>query len=675
MTNDQATMTNGNAAIQSDFGRAATTLLVIGIWSLVILSLISSNATGQESLDDLEDQALRDAVAAVAPSVVQIETVGGLERVGKLLVSTGPTTGLVVSEDGYILSSAFNFVQKPTSILVTLPSGKRAPAQIVARDQSRMLVLLKVTTTEKLVVPAAVPRSEMQVGQWAIAVGRTLSKSEPNFSVRIVSALDRIWGKAIQTDAKISPVNYGGPLIDIRGRVLGVLVPLSPQGQESEIAGVEWYDSGIGFAVPLADIRERLETLKAGKDLSPGILGVALKKGDIYSLPAEVLSARADGPAGKAGLKAGDVIVEVDGEAIERQAQLRHALGRRYAGDQVKVAVRRGGERIETELMLAEKLAPYQHPFLGVLPLRTAGPEIRVRFVYPESPAAKAGVQPGDRVVSINQGPVTGRMEILDQVALLEPGKKVVLGLERGAEKLSLELTPAKLPTEIPPELPPAQEQPAKAPAPQPTTGIVEIKLPEEKNDCLALVPDSYHPDVPHGVVIWLHGPGGIARETLASRWKAAAEKHHLIVLAPQATNPAKWEPTDVPFVRKTLDDLASHYQVDRSRIAVYGYQSAGTMAYLVGLQNLDRVRAIIAVDAAPPARTVLPENDPLVRLAFYLASAEKSPAAAAIKAAGERLNAAFFPVTNAALGEQSRDLTDTELIDLGRWLDALDRI
>jgi pimeloyl-ACP methyl ester carboxylesterase len=277
--------------------------------------------------------------------------------------------------------------------------------------------------------------------------------------------------------------------------------------------------------------------------------------------------------------------------------------------------------------------------------------------------------------VTINQGPVTGRMEILDQVALLEPGKKVVLGLERGAEKLSLELTPAKLPTEIPPELPPAQEQPAKAPAPQPTTGIVEIKLPEEKNDCLALVPDSYHPDVPHGVVIWLHGPGGIARETLASRWKAAAEKHHLIVLAPQATNPAKWEPTDVPFVRKTLDDLASHYQVDRSRIAVYGYQSAGTMAYLVGLQNLDRVRAIIAVDAAPPARTVLPENDPLVRLAFYLASAEKSPAAAAIKAAGERLNAAFFPVTNAALGEQSRDLTDTELIDLGRWLDALDRI
>ena len=78
--------------------------------------------------------------------------------------------------------------------------------------------------------------------------------SQPNVSVGIVSALDRIWGKAIQTDAKISPNNYGGPLVDIAGRVLGVLVPMSPDGS-GEVAGVEWYDSGIGFAVPLEDRR------------------------------------------------------------------------------------------------------------------------------------------------------------------------------------------------------------------------------------------------------------------------------------------------------------------------------------------------------------------------------------------------------------------------------------
>src|SRR5436305_14661808 len=126
----------------------------------------------QDDFPSQEEDAIRAAVERVAPSVVKIETIGGLERVGKVLISTGPTTGLVVDEAGYILSSAFNFVQKPSSILVTLPSGARAPAQIVARDNSRMLVLLKVNTSEKLMPPTATPKSEMTVGQWAIAVGR-----------------------------------------------------------------------------------------------------------------------------------------------------------------------------------------------------------------------------------------------------------------------------------------------------------------------------------------------------------------------------------------------------------------------------------------------------------------------------------------------------------------------
>jgi serine protease Do len=679
MTNDENQITNKCRSANVELARSDIGLghsFVIWFSTFVILTIGPWRAaSAQESLDDLEEQAIRSAVDAVAPSVVQIETVGGLERVGKLLVGTGPTTGLIVSDDGYILSSAFNFVQKPTSILVSLPGGNRAAAQIVARDHSRMLVLLKVSTTEKLDVPQAVPREEMQVGQWAIAVGRTLSKGEPNFSVRIVSALDRILGRAIQTDAKVSPVNYGGPLIDIRGRVLGVLVPLSPQGQESEIAGAEWYDSGIGFAVPLADINARLETLKSGKDLHPGVLGVTLKRGDMYSLPAELLGVRSDGPAGKAGLKAGDVIVEVDGTPIERQAQLRHALGRRYAGDKVKVAFRRGMERIEAEVPLVEKLAPYQHPFLGILPLRGPGPGVGVRFVYPESPAAKAGIQAGDRIVAVNQAPIVGRLEMIDQVALLEPGKVVSLSIERGSEKLSIELTPAKLPTDLPPELPPAQPEPAQSADPKPATGLVEIKLPEEKNDCAAYVPETYHPQVPHGVVIWLHGPGGVNREALATRWKAACEKHHFLVLAPQASDPTKWEPTDDAFVIKTLDDLATHYNVDRSRIAVYGHQTAGSMAFLVALNHVDRVRAVVAVDAAPPARTVLPENDPLTRLAFFLATAEKSPASAGAKAVAQRLQAALYPVLVRSLGDQSRDLTDAEISDLVRWLDSLDRI
>ncbi|MEX0977395.1 MAG: trypsin-like peptidase domain-containing protein [Pirellulales bacterium] len=269
-------------------------------------------ARAQDSLPVLEERAMKAALAHVAPAVVRIETVGGLERVGELLVSTGPTTGLVVSPDGYIVSSAFNFAQKPDSILVTLAGGARQAAKLVATDHSRMLVLLKVDAETPLSVPEIVPTGEMRVGQWALAVGRTFEADQPNLSVGIVSALERIWGKAIQTDAKISPNNYGGPLVDISGRVLGVLVPMVPQGN-ADVAGVEWYDSGIGFAVPLESVMHSLPKLKEGHDLYPGLLGITLKGSDQFGEPAVIAAARGSAPAYKAGFRPGDKIIVVAG--------------------------------------------------------------------------------------------------------------------------------------------------------------------------------------------------------------------------------------------------------------------------------------------------------------------------------------------------------------------------
>ncbi|HZN32408.1 MAG TPA: PDZ domain-containing protein, partial [Pirellulaceae bacterium] len=467
------------------------------------LLLVPASAPAQVDLQEQEEAAVRAAVEKVAPSVVKIETIGGLERVGKVLVSTGPTTGLAVGEDGYVISSAFNFVQLPSSILVTLPSGKRSAAKIVARDRSRMLVLLKVNTTEKLAVPVAAPRGEMTVGQWAIAVGRTYEQPEPNISVGVISATNRIWSRAIQTDAKISPANYGGPLIDIQGRVLGVLVPLSPQGA-GEIAGAEWYDSGIGFAVPLADINTRLETLKSGQDLHPGQHGLTLKSGDIFSLPAVVAASQAGSPAYKAGLRAGDTIVELDGQKIDRQAQFRHALGPRYAGDKVPVAWLRGKEkqeRLQGELELAEKLIPYETPFLGLLPLRAApGGGVVVRYVYPGSPAAAAGLAAGDRITALGDKAVADAAELRAAVANLEPKTKAILKVERAGQTLTPELTPTKLPTEIPGELPSAVGEPPAPPADKPATGLIEIKLPEETSECVAYIPETYQGNVPHGV-------------------------------------------------------------------------------------------------------------------------------------------------------------------------------
>jgi len=183
--------------------------LLLGALCCAAMGWLASGSSAEETLGAREERAMQAALARVAPSVVRIETVGGLERVGQILVGSGPTTGLIVSADGLIISSAFNFAQKPDSILITLPDGNRQAARLGATDHSRMLVLLKVQTEGELSLAEVAPLASLRVGQWALAVGRTFDVAEPNVSVGIVSALDRIWGKAVQTDAKVSPNNYG----------------------------------------------------------------------------------------------------------------------------------------------------------------------------------------------------------------------------------------------------------------------------------------------------------------------------------------------------------------------------------------------------------------------------------------------------------------------------------
>ncbi len=98
----------------------------------------------QARLEQLEEEAFQQAVALVGPSVVRIETVGGLATIGQGVTAAGTTSGLVLSEDGYIVSSAFHFASKPTSILATLADGRRFPVKLVATDRLRMVVLLKI---------------------------------------------------------------------------------------------------------------------------------------------------------------------------------------------------------------------------------------------------------------------------------------------------------------------------------------------------------------------------------------------------------------------------------------------------------------------------------------------------------------------------------------------------
>jgi len=663
-------------------------------------------AFAAQSLAELEERAIQAAVAHVAPAVVKIETVGGLERVGQLLVGTGPTTGLVVDPEGLIISSAYNFIQRPDSILVTLADGTRLPAKLVATDHSRMLVLLSVHPSAPLAAAEAVPADQMHVGQWAIAVGRTLSADSPNVSVGIVSALDRVWGRAIQTDAKISPTNYGGPLVDISGRVFGLLVPLSPESS-STLAGVEWYDSGIGFAVPLSGVHSVLSRLAAGNDLYPGVLGIAMKAGDLMSQPAEIAVCRPHSPAAAAGLRAGDTITEINGKPVTRQAQFKQELNRHYAGDHVHLVVTRSGERREHDVELAEKIQPYEFPFAGLLPLRPlAGKpaELVVRFVYPDSPAAKAGIQAGDKVVTLAGQDVKSYEDAIERLKNREPGEKIAIGLEREGQPVTAEIELTRLPTDIPPELP-AAHPPVETNGAEPAVGVIRLaagddassgKDPaEEKGDeksddggdkkkavgdkpaakgTLAYVPTAYKSDLRYGVVVWLHGSTPDKADELVARWRPLCDAHDLILVAPTAAVGGKWQTADVGKISEALDEVSKNYSVDPARVVIHGYEGGGALAYLFGFGHADTVRGVAAVGTPLPVWLSVPENDPANRLAIYSATAATDGLTVAVDAGLAKLRGMKYPVTAKKLGDEARYLSADELDELIRWIDTLDR-
>ncbi len=666
--------------------------LSVAFLGLLLLSLagVQRSAVAQnteplapvETLEGLEEAAIRAAIDRVAPSVVRIETLGGLEQIKGRLTSTAPTTGLVVTADGYILSSTFNFASKPSSILVTLPGGKRTAAKIVARDASRQIVLLKINPNQALTVPEWIAREQLAVGQWTIAVGRTYPGNYPNVSVGIMSALNRIWGKAVQTDAKISPSNYGGPLIDIYGRVIGVLVPLSPQ-QTGEFAGSEWYDSGIGFAVPVADLMRRFDTLKAGQDLKPGLLGVSLKGTDIYSQPATIAACPAKSPAREAGLRVGDTIVDIDGRSIATQAQLRHALGPHYAGDSLKVIVERGKDkqRIKAAIELVEKVDPYRQPRLGFLPMRGTGAPsdtvagVTIRYVFPASPAAKAGLQAGDIVTGAGDQKVSDASQLIEQISGLDPGQTVEVKYQRRGKSAQASLTLGDTFFQATVDLPDARVNEAKNDQPGPPTGVIKVEIPEHTNKCIAYVPPDYSPAAPCGLVVWLHAPGNYDQDELLDRWRPICESESLILVVPQAKDVKRWSATEAEFIRKTVDDVMKDYSIDAFRVVVHGYRTGGSMAYLVALANRDVVRGVAPVSAGLPGRTRAPATDPGEPLAIYSVSSKESRSRPMVESSEKALKTLAFPVISRVLDGTERYLNASELKELVRWIDTLDQI
>jgi serine protease Do len=635
---------------------------------------LSFAAHTQDAL--LPQEVVKAAVERVEPCVVQIETIGGLEQVNRDLVGTAPATGLIVASDGYILTSAFHFRQQPSSILVTLSGERKVPARIVSRDYARMLVLLKVDAAVPLPVPESVPTDDIRVGQWAVAVGRIFDAAVPNVSVGIVSATERIWGRAIQTDAKVSPANYGGPLIDVAGRVLGVLVPLASP-TNNEMAGAELYDSGIGFAIPLADVMSDLDRMKLGEDLHPGVLGITLQGTNIFDDPAVIASCLPQSPALAAGLKAGDRIVEADGVPVSNHVQLRHALGAKLAGDVVDLVVLRNEKRIQARVRLAEEIEPYDEPFLGILPMRNPPDRkpIVVRFVYPDSPADVGGLRRGDELVAIDGLKPTSLADWRGQLALKGPNALATIEYRREGKGHTIQISLGRVPERLPDSLPPPFDaDPLPDAEKQPTVGLVQIKLPDLPNRCIAYVPESYHPAAPHGLVIWLNEAGPVDQHELITLWQPWCAERQLIVLAPESTDEARWRVTDILVIRQMVAQLMKDYSIDRSRVVVHGYRAGGTMAYRYAFASRQSVRGVAIAEAGFPLDISEPGNDPANRLDIYLAIRESGPMGERMRTDVRRFQRARLTVSVAPV-RSDRYLNASEIGHLATWTDTLDRL
>lgn len=674
--------------------------------------------TGARAADlaELEQKALNAAVDAVADCVVQIRTVGGLDRLDQQELAQGPTTGLIVGADGYIVSSAFNFAQEPTSILVRLPGGEQRPAKIIGRDTNRMLVLLKVDAGEPLPTPEAAPIGEVRPGDWAVAVGRTYSAERVSVSVGVVSALDRMHGRALQTDANVSATNYGGPLVNIHGRVLGVLAPMAPQSgadETSVIAGAEYYDSGIGFAVPLTHILEVLDRWKDEKDLKRGLLGVSLKPGNPHATPPIITAIWPRSPAAEAGWKPKDRIIAVVGVAVDTQTDLRFQVTPRYAGDKFAVMIRRGkgadARELKTDVTLADDLPSYQHAFLGVLPDRKPGavaqadndenppdavdgetakeevdvpvkvneaaPGVAVRAVWPDSPADRAGLRAGDHITQLGEEKVTSIGEAISQLNAKSPGEELSVHAMRGDEELNFDVELSELPTDVlsSSDLPTtADEGDAEV---KDDFKLEELKLPEMSQTARYYQPPGE--GAPAGLLVWLGDGKEESAKTLAEAWQRSCRRDRLVLLMPEPGDEGGWSTEDLEYLAKLLQTAARRFGVDPRRVVVAGEDKAGQLAYALAFQGRKLVRGVVAIDSPLPRTLELPDNNPNERLAILSVETQNTPLSLLIRQDRQKLTDAGYPATQIVRGgESSRQamLDATTRGKIARWIDGLDR-
>lgn len=370
-------------------------------------------------------------------------------------------SGFVISKDGLILTNN-HVVEKASEIRIKLVSGKEYDAKLVGRDPKTDLALIRVTPDKDFPAPAVLGNSDaIRVGDWVMAVGNPFGLGQ-TVTTGIISAKSRILGAGpyddfLQTDAAINPGNSGGPLFNMQGQVIGINTAIIAQGQ------------GIGFAIPINMAKELLPQLETGKvvrgwlgvmiqDITPELaksFGLASSKGVLIS------SVVKDGPADKGGLLTGDVILRFDGKEVENAHTLSQMVAATAPDTLVKIDILRNGKEQTVSLklgtmaeegqkvisqqkendwgMMVQELTPQLAQQLGLEPGTTG---VVISDISESSPAAEAGLRPGDLITEVNRTAVKSLSDYEQALKNVKKDENLLLLVKRGSAAFYAVLTP-----------------------------------------------------------------------------------------------------------------------------------------------------------------------------------------------------------------------------------------